>query len=136
MGGAWERLVRSVKEVMTGLMKDRVLTDPQLHTFLTEAENIVNSRPLTHLSDDINDMEALTPNHILLGMHRNWSSIAGTDESDITSRKHWRQVQALRAMFWSRWTKEYLPSLTKRACWRTQQPNFKAGELVLLEDDD
>ena len=30
MGGAWERLVRSVKQVMTGLVKDQVLTDPQL----------------------------------------------------------------------------------------------------------
>ena len=136
MGGAWERLVRSVKQVMTGLVKDQVLTDPQLYTLLTEAENILNSRPLTHISDDCNDMEALTPNHILLGLHRNWTSFAGTDDRDITSRKNWRQVQALRATFWSRWTKEYLPSLTKRACWRNTTPNYKAGELVIVQDDD
>ena len=67
MGGAWERLVRSSKEVMYGLMKDHVMTDPQLLTLLTEVEQILNSRPLTHLSEDINDLEALTPNHILLG---------------------------------------------------------------------
>ena len=35
MGGAWERLVHSVKEVMFGLVKDKVLTDPQLLTLLT-----------------------------------------------------------------------------------------------------
>ena len=63
-------------------------------------------------------------------------SIAGTDERDITSRKHWRQVQALRTIFWSRWTKEYLPSLTKRARWRNNIPNYNVGELVLVQDDD
>ena len=80
MGGVWERLVRSVKEVMTGLMHDHVLTDPQLYMFLTK--NTVNSRPLTH----VNNMEALTPNHILL------ASISNTDERDITSPKQWWQV--------------------------------------------
>ena len=61
MGGAWERLVRSTKEVMSGLMKDRVLTDPQLATLLTEVENILNSRPLTRASEDAADLEALIP---------------------------------------------------------------------------
>ena len=136
MGGAWERLVRSVKEVMTGLVKGHRMTDPQLHTVLTEAESIINSRPLTRLSDDPFDLDALTPNHILLGMHKNWIAIAGTNEKDITSRKHWRQVQALQHHFWSRWTKEYLPTLTKRAKWRTRQPNLRVGELVLVKDDN
>ena len=136
MGGTWERLVRSVKEVMTGLVKDHVLKDPQLHTLLTEAEYIVNSRPLTHISDDVNDMEALTPNHILLGLHRSWASIDGTDANDITSRRMWKQVQALRAKFWTRWTKEYLPCLTKRACWRKNVPNIALGDLVLVQDEE
>ena len=121
---------------MTGLVKDYVLTDPQLHTFLTEAERIVNSRPLTHISDNVDDMDALTPNHILIGLHRSWASIEGTDATDITSRKQWKQVQALRSMFWTRWTKEYLPSLTKRPCWRKDIPNLTVGELVLVVDED
>ena len=45
-------------------------------------------------------------------------------------------MQALRALFWRRWTREYLPSLTKRPCWRKEQPNLTVGELVLLEDED
>ena len=128
MGGAWERLVRSSKEVMYGLVKDLVLTDPQLYTVLTEVEMIVNSRPLTHLSEDVTDFEALTPNHVLLGAHRNWSSIADTSEQDITSRRKWKQVQALRAMFWTCWTKEYLPTLAQRSRWTNDGPTFKVGE--------
>ena len=136
MGGAWERLVRSSMEVMYGLVKDLVLTDPQLYTVLTEVEMIVNSRPLTHLSEDVTDFEALTPNHVLLGAHRNWSSIADTSEQDITSRRKWKQVQALRAMFWTRWTKEYLPTLAQRSRWTSDGPTFKVGELVLLKNDE
>ena len=49
---------------MTGVA-NRFLTDPQLYIFLTEAENIVNSQ-LTHISDNLNDMEAWTPDHVLL----------------------------------------------------------------------
>lgn len=135
MGGAWERLVRSVKEVMCGLMKDRILTDFQLLTLFTEVENIINSRPLTHISDDIDDLTALTPNHILLGMHRNWGYVADTSYIDISSRKKWRQVQALSQCFWTQWKKQYLPSLTKRGKWKEKKPNVKVGDLVLLDDD-
>ena len=136
MGGAWERLVRSVKEVMFGILQNHVLTDPQLNTVLTEVENIVNSRPLTHISDDVKDLEPLTPNHILLGHHRNWSAIIDTNASDVFSRKKWRQVQGVSCQFWSRWKKEYLPMLTKRSKWKTSGPSYKPGDLVLLHDDD
>ena len=135
MGGVWERLVRSVKEVMTGLLQEKVLTDPQLSTLLTEVESILNNRPLTHISTDIEDHEALTPNHILLGLHKNWDCMLNVDSDDITSRKHWRQVQALSIVFWERWVKEYLPELTKRAKWHGHVPNYEVGELVLLSDE-
>ena len=137
MGGAWERLVRSVKEVMYGLLKNHILTDPQLYTLLVEAEAIVNSRPLTYLSENADDLCALTPNHILLGRHRNWTSIADTSELDVFSRKKYKQVQAVTTLFWSRWKSEYLPTLTTRPKgWREQTVPFREGDLVLVHDDD
>ena len=135
MGGAWERLVRSVKEVFSGLMYNRILTDPQLLTLFTEVENIVNSRPLTHISDDIDDLSALTPNHILLGMHQNWGFVADTCSENINSRRKWKQVQALRELFWKQWKEQYLPSLTKRGKWKNQIANIKVSDLVLVEDE-
>ena len=127
MGGAWERLVRSVKEILTAIMKDRVLTDPQLYTLVTEVESTLNSRPLTHFSDDVTDLEPLTPNHILLGLHRNWGYMCDTDDKDVISRKKWRQVQAAANAFWRRWKTEYLPKLTKRSRWQSEVPNFEVG---------
>ena len=136
MGGIWERMVRSVKEVMSGLLKEHTLTDPQLYTVLTEVENIVNSRPLTHVSEDVEDLEALTPNHLLLGKHLNWGAIIDTNATDVFSRKKWKQVQGVRAVFWQRWTKEYLPTLNRRQKWRRQVRNFAVGELVLVRDEE
>ena len=136
MGGVWERMVRSVKEVLHGILKEHVLTDPQLNTVLTEVESIVNSRPLTHVLDDVMDLEPLRPNHLLLGKHRNWSAIIDTSSQDVFSRKKWRQVQGIRSRFWERWTKEYLPALTRRSRWKMKNPNVNVGELVLVKDEE
>ena len=136
MGGAWERLVRSCKEVLFALMQNHILTDAQLHTLLTEVENILNRRPLTHISDDINDFGVLTPNHILLGLHRNWDYACEVDEHEVSSRRKYRQVQAIANQFWTIWRREYLPQLTKRGRWRTHMENVRVGELVVVVDDD
>ena len=96
----------------------------------------MNRRPLTHVSTDIDDFEAITPNHLLLGKHLNWGAIINTDSTDIFSRKKWKQVQGIRAMFWDRWRKEYLPTLTKRSRWRKHARNFKVGDLVLTREDE
>ena len=92
---------------------------------------------MTYISEDPTDIGALTPNHILLGRHRNWASIKDTSELDIYSRKKYKQVQALASNFWTRWRSEYLPTLTTRPRgWRQKIPNFREGELVLVQDDD
>ena len=65
MGGAWERMIRSVRRILTALMTERTLDDDQLHTFLLEAESILNSRPLTPITTDADGLEPLTPNHLL-----------------------------------------------------------------------
>ena len=67
MGGAWERLILCVRRVMCGLLGGNVrLDDEILATVFCETEAIVNGRPLTKLSDDIDDPLPLTPNHLLL----------------------------------------------------------------------
>ncbi|XP_055523080.1 uncharacterized protein LOC129717248 [Wyeomyia smithii] len=48
MGGVWERLVRSVKEMLTALDDGRRVTDEILQTTIVEAEDIISSRPTFH----------------------------------------------------------------------------------------
>ena len=66
-GGVWERMVRSCKKAMIAIVGNRTLTDDVLSTTMCLVEQILNSRPLTSVSDDSDDLEALTPNHFLLG---------------------------------------------------------------------
>ncbi|XP_072020362.1 uncharacterized protein [Amphiura filiformis] len=65
-GGVWERMIRSIRKVLNSVLQEQVLTDDNLHTLFCEVEGILNSRPITRSSDDIDDLEALTPNHLLL----------------------------------------------------------------------
>ncbi|KAG4068395.1 hypothetical protein HA402_007915 [Bradysia odoriphaga] len=67
MGGMWERLIRSVKSSLYESMMTRTPTDQMLRSWLIEAENIVNSRPLTFVPIESEEQEALTPNHFILG---------------------------------------------------------------------
>ena len=64
-GGAWERLIRSIRSILNITMREQVLNEDQLNTLFCEAEAIINGRPLTSLSDDPNDLCALTPSHLL-----------------------------------------------------------------------
>ena len=92
MGGAWERLVRSVKTALSATLHQRAPKEEVLLTLLVEAEHVVNSRPLTHVSVDPNDPEALTPNHFLLGTS---SGLPHTGPCNEADRRTWRATQAL-----------------------------------------
>ena len=64
MGGVWECLVRSCKKA-PDVLRNQVLTH---EVFLTAfAEWLVNSRPLTEVSSDVDDLKALTPYHFIMG---------------------------------------------------------------------
>ncbi|XP_062541135.1 uncharacterized protein LOC134209168 [Armigeres subalbatus] len=61
MGGSWERLIQSVKKILAAVKPQRVPTEEVLRSYLIQAENIVNSRPLTHVPVDDVSSPALTP---------------------------------------------------------------------------
>jgi len=134
MGGAWERLVKSIKVALRATLKERAPKDEVLITLLAEAAHSVNSRPLTHVSLDPDDQEALTPNHFLIGQSSGSGDPGrnGTEERDL--RAQWRKSQALANVFWTRWVKEYLPTLNKRSKWYRKMDPPKVGDFVFIGD--
>ncbi|XP_036143365.1 uncharacterized protein LOC118645765 [Monomorium pharaonis] len=66
-GGLWEAAVKSTKHHMRRVIGDSTLTYEEMSTFLTQVEACLNSRPLQPLSDDPDDVFALTLGHLLIG---------------------------------------------------------------------
>lgn len=133
-GGAWERLIRSVKTSLRVIMKERAPREEVLLTLIAEVENMVNSRPLTHVSVDPESLESLTPNHFLLGSSSSTPIVGTFDDSDMFLRKQWRKSQALADMFWRRWVKEVLPELLPRRKWNEEVKPLQVGDVVLVAD--
>ncbi|XP_039503038.1 uncharacterized protein LOC120459480 [Pimephales promelas] len=134
-GGAWERLIRSVRKVLNSILRTQTLDEEGLVTVFCEAEAIVNSRPLTKASTDPQDLEALTPNHLLLLKSQPLLPPGLFEKEDVYSRRRWKQVQYMSNLFWKRWVKEYLPGLQERQKWNAVKRNFVPGDLVVLVDD-
>ena len=135
MGGVWERQIRTVRSILTALARQQRLDDDTLNTLFCTVESLVNGRPITKLSDDPKDETPLTPNHLLLLRSGSVLPLCVTTKLDLYQRK-WRQVQYLSDVFWSQWTKEYLPSLKERQRWTGVINNMKVGDLVLIQHEN
>ena len=60
-------LVKSAKKILQFLLRDRILHEESLHTFMVEVEWILNNRSLTPVSDSPDNLAALTPMALLSG---------------------------------------------------------------------
>ncbi|XP_075151711.1 uncharacterized protein LOC142225776 isoform X2 [Haematobia irritans] len=132
--GVWERLVQSVKKALYIMLKEQAPRLETLQAFLIEAENIVNSRPLTHLPVGPEDPEPLTPNHFLLGCTNSTQTPAPFEPRMLCLRKQWRILQTLKNGMWHQWIREYLPELTRRTKWCLPSQPLEVGCLVFICD--
>ena len=65
-GGAFERMVGSVKRCLRKALGNARLTQDEMNTVLAEVEATLNSRPLTYQYEEF-DAQVLTPSHLLVG---------------------------------------------------------------------
>lgn len=130
-GGAWERLIRSIRKVLSSVTSEQVFQDESLSTLMCMVESTLNSRPLTIVSEDPKDMSPITPNHLLLLNPNTGPLPVITDKADIYG-KRWKHIQYLSNLFWRRWTSEYLPGLQTRSKWSHLQAPPQVNDIVIL----
>ena len=123
---------------MYAVLGNRSVTEDVLSTTMCLVEQTLNARPLTPVSSDATDLEAITPNNFLLGNKNVCLPHLPCAAQFVDHRKLFRQTQAYADLICDRFCKEYLPTLNARNKWQTTTDrSLHQGDLVwLVEDSD
>ena len=122
MGGLWESLVKSVKQAIRVISRDRAFTE----------DSVLNQHPFTTTSDSLKDFDDITPYHFLLGSPSPNLPPGNFNKSDLKYEAKWKNLQSATNIFWHRWIREYLPTLVDQKKWTTKCRNLEIGDLVII----
>ncbi|XP_036143579.1 uncharacterized protein LOC118645869 [Monomorium pharaonis] len=132
MGGKWEAVVKSTKYHLRRTIGETQLTFEELTTLLSQIEAILNSRPLEPLSDDPDDVSALTPGHFLIGNPLTTIPEPSLDDLAVSRLSRWQFIQQRVQQFWSQWSAHYLQRQQSIFKWHHKNNDINIGSLVLI----
>ncbi|CAG7824722.1 unnamed protein product, partial [Allacma fusca] len=133
-GGWWVRLVGLVKRIMRRIFGKGKLNREELETSLCDIESIINSRPLTYVSEDPGELLPLTPAMFMSNAIS--FSVPDLDEIEATKfEKRYRYRQKLKEELRSRFRSEYLANLIQHSNKLTPK-EVRVGEIVLIGSDN
>ena len=81
--------MKTMKRLLRREMGRIVLNFKELSTILAQIELILNSRPLTSLSTDPNDVQVLTPGHFFVGSPLTTLPSSNDDDIEVPSLQRW-----------------------------------------------
>ena len=134
-GGHFERLVRTIKASLATAILKKLLTLEEFTTIVKEAENIVNSRPLTYQSDNTGLGRDLTLMPSLLQP----GDPLDKDYDAKATRAQYIVLSNVLERFRKRWHNEYLISLREKhynQCAENPSHHLRVGQLVMVKHDD
>lgn len=134
-GGLWEAAVKSAKTSLIRVLGQRRLSFEDMTTILIQIEATMNSRPLTPLSEDPDELDVLTPGHFLVGS--SLMAIPDPDYTDVSPNRlqHYQGLQQVVQQHWKRWRQEYISQLHNQNQRFPQATLLKVGQMVVLKED-
>ena len=92
---------------MKHIVANKNLTYEELFTAIAEIEGVLNSRPLSEMSNNPNDLHPLTPFDFLI--QDQFSSLIEEliSNNPFELEKRWKIIESIRKEFWNRWSNEY-----------------------------
>lgn len=138
-GGFFERLIGSVKSSLHKSLFKKRISFNELRTLLCEIECIINSRPITYLSEDIRE-EYLSPSHLIYGRTVTLFPPLNSFGADVPYRENldlrvqYARLSDLLKKYEKVWMNSYLTSLKERhlTCAKDKSCLVKVGDLVLV----
>ncbi|XP_052749322.1 uncharacterized protein LOC128200300 [Galleria mellonella] len=131
-GGWWERMIRTIKEILRRVLGKAALLEKELMTILCETEALINSRPLTYIADSTENFTALTPAMFLKVGSTYTSDLDQAYSSNLATR--YRYIEKINRDLKQRFRSEYLSLLTQK--YGKNKNNLKPGDIVLIGSDD
>ncbi|XP_044597582.1 uncharacterized protein LOC123274157 [Cotesia glomerata] len=135
MGGKWEAAVKSVKHHLSRINSDKILTYEDFSTLLTQVEAVLNSRPLSALSEDPDDLTALTPGHFIRGAPLTLIPEPTLVDTPANRLSRLEDIQQRLQLFWYHWSASCLKSHQTISKWNTSFNDIDVGSLVLVTDE-
>lgn len=134
-GGIWEANVKTMKVFLKRTQNNGHIVYDEYYTVLCKIEALMNSRPLCPLTDDPNEIAALTPAHFVIQRSLLFPPLPSEPGPRPSVSKRWVHLQAVLVEFWDIFKKQYLSCLQARRKWTQQRRNPQVDELVVLKDD-
>ncbi|CAL8109546.1 unnamed protein product [Orchesella dallaii] len=128
-GGWWERLVRSVKELLVRVLGKSVLNFEEMCTVLCDVEAVVNGRPLTYVYEN-DDIVPLTPAMFIHGGRSSGVPDLDAVKAGDLQRRHRLRLRMMSDLR-SRFRKEYLGLLVQKGKKKTGS-TLKVGDVALI----
>jgi hypothetical protein len=133
-GGWWERLVRTVKELLRRMIGSAKLTRRELESCLASISYTINNRPLTTLTEDSEDLTPLTPAMFMKDL-----PVAGLPELESIGSQNlqqaYKKIVDLKKALSERFRKEYLALLVEKKNQKSC-PSPKVGDIVLVGQEN
>ena len=135
-GRVLESMTKLTKRVIAAVLGGAEVNDEELKTISIGVESLLNSRPLTTVSDDSNDEPLLTPNHFLIAQMGGDFVPESVDTTPFNPRKRWQRVQEVMRHVWQRWMREYLLHIGSRPKWffPADTCDIQVGDVVVVID--
>ena len=116
-----------------------------MQTIIAQIEAVLNDRPITYVSSELDDEDSLPPSHLLYGrqitnlpyplqedMYDDLTYNSGTNQIEDQAKRRNKLVQH----FWNRRRREYLASLREiHKASGKNETEIKVGDVVQVHDD-
>lgn len=134
-GGWWERIIGMVKQLLRRILGKALVSYEEMVTILCDCEWTINSRPITYMNDDIEELIPLTPMMFL--NEKRSCEVPDLDQIEGTSLvERYRYRQILRQQLRERFRQEYLSTLVHRNKKQGEMTILRIGDVVLVETEN